>query len=282
MLGKLIAYEWKATWKLMVILNAVVIVLSGLGVMFASVEGLGDMIGRTSMGSAWMFIMFFSFLMVYILGIFALSIGTTIYFYVRFYRNIYTDQGYLMHTLPVTEHELILSKAIVAFIWRMIGVVITSVGVGSILVVLFGKIDDLSGWPTRVYREYVEEVYDGNSAYFFTYIILMLLCGLVSVVHSIFMGYAAISIGQLASKNKVLASIGAYFGIMIIVGMISNTLSQTFFFSASVFDDMKYTPGRMGAISIGSTLAMCILSTALAVGGYFITHYMMKKKLNLE
>ena len=282
MLGKLIAYEWKATWKLMVILNAVVIVLSGLGVMLASVEGLSDMIDRSSMGSVWLFIMFFSYIMVYILGIFALSIGTTIYFYVRFYRNIYTDQGYLMHTLPVTEHELILSKAIVAFIWRMIGVVITMVGVGSIVMVLFGKLDDLPDWPTRMYKGFVEEVYDGNVAYFIIYLILMLVSGIVSVVHSIFMGYASISIGQLASKNKVLASIGAYFGILIIVGMISNTLSQTFFFSASVFDDMKTLPGRMGAVSIGSTLAMCILSAVLAVGGYFITHYMMRKKLNLE
>ena len=143
MLGKLISHEWKDTWKLMTILNGAVIVLSVLGMFFAATGNLTDIFNREDVTSVWVFVMYISFIMVYILGIIALSVGTTLYFYVRFYRNLYTDQGYLMHTLPVTEHELILSKAIVAFIWKAVSVLVVGLGIGAIVLTFAGTAEDI-------------------------------------------------------------------------------------------------------------------------------------------
>ncbi|PYG87471.1 hypothetical protein LY28_02141 [Ruminiclostridium sufflavum DSM 19573] len=36
---------------------------------------------------------------------------------IRFYRNLYSNEGYLMFTLPVKPHELLISKVIAGFCW---------------------------------------------------------------------------------------------------------------------------------------------------------------------
>ncbi len=186
MLGKLFVHEWKDSWKLMTILNGTVLILSVLGVFFASAGNLGDIFERDSVSSVWVFLMYMSFLMVYVLGIFALSIGTTLYFYIRFYRNMYTDQGYLMHTLPVNEHELILSKAFVAIIWKAIGVVVVACGISAIVTAFASTTGDLIReiipYGFDMFGEYIDQVYDGSTGLFALYLLTMLVTGIGSVI----------------------------------------------------------------------------------------------------
>ena len=159
-------------------------------------------------------------------SIFALSIGSALYFYIRFYRNLYTDQGYLMHTLPVSEHSLILSKAFIAVIWRLAGMVIMAFGIGSLVFSFMGPAFRDEYLSLRdIYEAFGFD--DMNIVYIILCMILAILFGIGSVIFSVFQGYAAISIGQLASKNKVLASVGAYFGIQIVLSIISNIFTQS-------------------------------------------------------
>lgn len=287
MLGRLFAHEWKDTWKLMTILNGAVLALSLLGGAFAAMGDIDGIFRRDDFGNVWLFIMYMSFITVYILGIIVISIGTTLYFYIRFYRNMYTDQGYLMHTLPVTEHDLILSKALVALIWRVIGVIVMGVGILAILTALIGRAGNLFTEVIpdahTLYRDFVEEMYDGNAGYFLMYVLVSLITGIGGLIYSVFMGYAAISLGQFAKKNKVIASVGIYFGIMIASSMISNMISQFFMLLVLRFDsDEMFVPGRFGALSIGTSFLMGIVVYAMSAAFYVITHRVMVKGLNLE
>lgn len=287
MLGKLFAHEWKDTWKLMTVLNGTVLVLSVLGVIFAATGNLVDVIKRDSISSVWVFLMYMSFFMVYVLGILALSIGTTLYFYIRFYRNMYTDQGYLMHTLPVNEHELILSKALVAFIWKIIGAVVTAMGIGAIIAAFVSTtgdfINEILPYAHEIFGEYIEEVYDGNAGLFALYLAAMLITGIGSVIYSIFMGYMAISLGQQVKKNKVLASVGIFFGVNIVVSMITNMINQfVMLFVVKLNDGEAFRQGRFGAASIGTSLLMGIIIWLLAGVFYVVSHRIMKDRLNLE
>ncbi len=287
MLGRLIYHEWKDTWKLMTILNGAVIVLSVLGVIFAATGNITDVFKRNDAGSVWMFVMYVSFVMVYVLGIIALSVGTTLYFYVRFYRNLYTDQGYLMHTLPVTAHELILSKALIAFIWKVIGVLVMSIGIGSIIVSFAATTGEffreIMPYGREMFDEYVDMVYDGNAGLFFLYIIVMLITGIGGLIYSIFMGYASISLGQQAKKNKVLSSVGIFFGINIAVSMATNMINQfIMLFTVRLSAKEAFRPGRFGSASIGISLLMGIIVYVLAVLFYMISYRIMDKRLNLE
>ncbi len=97
------------------------------------------------------------------------------------------------------------------------------------------------------------------------------------------MGYMAISLGQQAKKNKVLASVGIFFGINIVVSMITNMINQfVMLFVVKFSDDGMFHPGRFGAASIGTSLIMALIIWVLAGIFYLTTFRIMKNRLNLE
>lgn len=281
MLGKLFVHEWKDSWKLMAILNGAVLVLSLAGIVLNIFTGAMDKSTMFKSGGTMSFMIYGSYLLLYVLSIFALTVGSALYFYVRFYRNLYTDQGYLIHTLPVSEHSLIWSKALIAIIWRLVGMVIMAVGIGSLMVSFLGPAlhADLPSLK-HAYREL--GIADINPLYQIMYALLAITFAIGSVIFSVFQGYAAISIGQLASKNKVLASVGAYFGIQIALSIISNILTQSLMFMAFRIDF------RWDLLNNNNPMFLLYLAGAnvgiygVSVGFYFITQQIMKKRLNLE
>lgn len=48
--------------------------------------------------------------------------------YVQYYRSMFGRVGYLYQTLPLTVHELLISKIVATFIWVMIGILILLLG----------------------------------------------------------------------------------------------------------------------------------------------------------
>ena len=71
----------------------------------------------------------------YIICLAALSLCVTLCTVIRFYKNFFTDEGYLMFTLPVKTSDLILSKTLVAVIWRLISflfIILSVFGIASV------------------------------------------------------------------------------------------------------------------------------------------------------
>ena len=110
MLSRLIRHEWKETWRIPVISFIVILFLTLVCfICFRQMEPPAD---ENSINAGAFVIM-----MLYCLIISCISTVVTIYIAIRFYRNLYTDEGYLMHTLPVTPRQLILAKLLVAALW---------------------------------------------------------------------------------------------------------------------------------------------------------------------
>ena len=110
MLSRLIRHEWKETWRIPVISFIVILFLTLVCfICFRQMEPPAD---ENSINAGAFVIM-----MLYCLIISCISMVVTIYIAIRFYRNLYTDEGYLMHTLPVTPRQLILAKLLVAALW---------------------------------------------------------------------------------------------------------------------------------------------------------------------
>ena len=95
MLGKLMKYEWQATWKLLLPANLLIIVMTFFGCMAVRLN-LGDIDNDGIMFGAVMI------LVTYVGSMFVVMIGTAIFLIYRFYTSTYGDQGYLLHTLPVS------------------------------------------------------------------------------------------------------------------------------------------------------------------------------------
>ena len=110
MLSRLIRHEWRETWRIPVISFLVILFLTLVCfICFRQMEPPAD---ENSVNAGAFVIM-----MLYCLIISCISTVVTIYIAIRFYRNLYTDEGYLMHTLPVTPRQLILAKLLVAALW---------------------------------------------------------------------------------------------------------------------------------------------------------------------
>ncbi|MBQ8198200.1 MAG: hypothetical protein IJZ76_02090 [Lachnospiraceae bacterium] len=271
MLKKLFVHEWKDSWRLVGIMNLIVIGLTLIGTFFLNNETWNAMDKNEFIAvTVVVYMMFF------IASIAALSMVVTFYFYIRFYRNLYTDQGYLMHTLPVTAHQLIWSKTFVATIWMVISTVVM---VGSIFGLVFAAIpgEERGEFWREMSEAFAMMDFDGRAV---VIVVLYILAIIVGQLSNVFMGYASISIGQMFKKQKVLGAIGVYIGIYMLIQTVSSygMMFVTMFIDPYVMETSMEADNFM----IVFLLILMLISGLLTTGFYFITHYIMKNKLNLE
>ena len=110
MLKQLLKYEFKATKSLYFGLYLALALLSVvLGVSFRQENAWAD---NTNFGRLEVILM-----VLYLSVIFAIAVLCFVSTVQRFYKNLLGREGYLMHTLPVTETQLILSKLITSMVW---------------------------------------------------------------------------------------------------------------------------------------------------------------------
>ena len=145
MLKQLLKYEFKATKRRYFGLYLALALLSVvLGVTFRQEHALAH---STSFQNLEVILM-----IVYVSVILAIAVLCFVNTIQRFYQNLLGREGYLMHTLPVNENQLILSKLFTSMVWvlcsGLVGIVCITVMVsigGVIEPETFGMVD-WNGW----------------------------------------------------------------------------------------------------------------------------------------
>lgn len=271
MLGKLIKYEFKSTGRMLLPLYGLLIILSFI-TRFSTFNESNFITENTIMKIFSVVI-----ILAYILVNFIVVIGTFVVIIQRFYKNIFGDEGYLMNTLPVKPWENITSKTIVAFIWSILSGIIAIV---SFIIMIGVKFSDISSGLSKMMQELriVNLQYDG-AIIKMAFILGILI--IVSTIQSILHIYASISVGQTAQKRRVLASIGTYIGFSIIVSIISNIASLNLGTSEIMYVNNANITDILTLLNKAFIITL-ILNIVLSIIYFFITNYMMKKKLNLE
>lgn len=210
----------------------------------------------------------------------------------HFYRNLMTDEGYLTFTLPVKTSEILWSKLITAMFWTLI-----STAVVFLCVLLFAGVSasgskngmQILGDLTDGVRQ-IFGVFGAKSALLTVEFILLALAGMAySILHI----YLALVIGGVVShKHKILAGIGFYFVISIIVSVITS-IAQ-YYLGGSLITGMSAF-GSVWRIQSDVEMANSLVRAAqpyywfnlvflLAMdAAYFLlSKYFLEKKLNLE
>ena len=118
MLGKLFKYEFKNTYKLMFIIYGVMAFVTILGCI--AMYGDSDPAGTENQLQE---IFFTAAMVFYVLGVFALFVVSYVYMCVHFYKTMYSDQGYLTHTLPVGQMSIFNVKLLVSLCWLMLSLI---------------------------------------------------------------------------------------------------------------------------------------------------------------
>lgn len=268
MLGKLMKYEWKATWKLLLAANALTLVMT---IIAWCMVKMWDQRGYSDF--RMMDFMAVMVLLSYAGSMFAVSVGTAIYLIHRFYTSTYGDQGYLLHTLPIDTHHIIIAKVLVSAAWIMIDIVSIYLSVIFLLASagdFFDSMFMMEGMKNTI-------GYLGAHKITIFTVVMTLIAFVFSVFADVLKVGACISLGQLSSNHKLMCSFGWYVVVYIVEQVISgvylaiqiafyNGLSSTH--HASYFNNQWETSLIAGIIS-------CVVY-------YLLTWYVMSRKLNLE
>ena len=196
------------------------------------------------------------------------SAGSLFFLVYRFYKRCFTDEGYLTFTLPVTTHQILLSSFLNTIIGELIMLVAVCLSVG-IAVLLF-----LAAFPENLIwadvsvglKEAFSQMW-ASLAEHIDVLASMTVTGIIGALSELIVLMLAVTIGALiAKKHKILAAVGVYYGIGIVQSFVFT------FVNLSVWD--KHTV--LGFFSLTS-----LTSLVIGIGGYFLMHYLVDKKLNL-
>lgn len=269
MLGKLMKYEFKATSRMLLPIN-------GAMLLFALINRLFMELNFFQTGNMAISALATVMAVMYVMVIIAAFVITLIVIIQRFYKNLLTDEGYLMFTLPVKAHSHITSKGIVAFVWYLASFVVCALSI-FILVVDQNVIDGLSQFFTVELPRYFQLAGGDGIAILFEVLALFLL----SFVSGILMSYCSIALGSLFHNHKILGAFGMYLAINFVMQIIGTVGILVGFASSN--DAALWS--TMDSIRLVSTvvLPLCIAYYAVfSVVFYWVTNFIFQKKLNLE
>lgn len=266
MLGKLLKYDFKAVSKLLAIINGVVLLCALLGAIFI------PLVSNFGFSSNTLIILGLLAFVFYLILCMASSFATYIIIASRFYKSLFSNEGYISRTLPVTSSMQLISKTIMGFTWALINSLVL-VSAFTLILLLPGVREDL---PSMNF--FLSELgYQTMQKFFFDLVAygLMMLLGLLS---GVIMIYCSIALGQLmSSTHKVLASVAMYFVLSTVTSLFATAITlPTMFRTESYYTNPSYVE-----VMDPLTFYTSIMSLILAIVMYVVTDYIMRKKVNL-
>ena len=186
-----------------------------------------------------------------------------------------------MHTLPVKPWMLIVSKLTIGTIWFYL---IDLLLVGAITLIT------LIALPTMAYfsSEDLLELRTMFQSYhtIFTVPSILFLAIPVMIIGSVFSLltiYASISLGQLFSSHKVLASILCYLGLSTILSTAMMLLTAPTTAGVFILQSTSANPmADFASIYWSIMLISLFANLVLCVPAFWICNYVMKRCLNLD
>ena len=262
MFGKLMKAEWRASRRVIGALCAVVLISGAL------LGLLGNLLLREENGN-WQLPGFvnvlFSLLSVAAVLAVALSLAASVFYALwRYYRSRFTEEGYLTYTLPVNNHQLMLSS-ILASVLEILLVGLATVAAVAIAFGIFAaelpwnEVDWGQVWSR--FEELLSSLRPvvGDVLLVLLNIVLMCLATLLTLMLAVTIGATA------AKKHPVLLAIAVYYGLSLV--------RMAAYLNAA---DAAY-------LSSGATLAaLAGVNAAVMLIAYFWMYYLTSRRLNLN
>lgn len=267
MLTKLLKKDFQATSRYFIPLIIGFIVISTFCKIFFEVGIV------SSTDNDFILIVTTIFLSLYVIYIIGFYILTYVIIVGDFYKTMVSEQAYLTHTLPVKTSTLLYSKIIVSVVWQTF---VELLIIFSFFLFVIGHMSDIN--LTELLMQF--EMVMGIS--FKLYITFIAICLFLGSIFNPLLFFTSIALGHLFGKHRVLGAILSYIGIYSVLQVISVIMLIAFGYSISTTIGMGESPETFGNLftslmwpSIGFTLIF-------GIAFYILTHYIFRKKLNLE
>ncbi len=261
MLSKLLRHEINATARLLVPLYLILLFLSIVD----------RIVLRLTIFNGVLQVIPGIFTFMYVMTIITIIIVTVLLMIMRFYKNLLSDEGYLMFTLPVKTHQIITSKLLVAVFWAIVSFLAVFI---SIFFVAAEPNSLLNLWTHMKSSLGAIRAEFGSNYIVFT--VEMLAMALLGLIYFILNVYTAIAVGQLFHNHKIIGSVGAYIGINTAVQTIATIIIMMLgYFVHISMNDINAIPEFILPMFLLFLLVFNIIF-------YSVTKYLFQKKLNLE
>lgn len=191
----------------------------------------------------------------------------------RFVRNIYKDESYLTHTLPVSKNKIYLSKVLTAII-----TLLTS----FIVIIVCLAIATLNKDTWIILKESLEQsaIYFDSSV--FSFIFVMIITIFFEFLFMMMSGILGIIIGHRSNNLKIVKSIVIGF----VIYMILSSMSLGALFVAgllnsdimSLFNNIEVSSNALKSMMLVGILVYAIYN----LGIYFIGNKLLNKGVNVD
>lgn len=203
----------------------------------------------------------------------------------RFYRNLLGREGYLMHTLPVTETQLVTSKLISSTVWSLCSILAACLSFGILAVLMMADMDLLEQLPWLFSQ--LREAFSQFSIEFWEALLFSGLVCFVRMVSAIACIYAACMVGHQFKNHPALAGILSFFVMQYLQGWLEKLLQiGTGVYEAAIYTVVGDAGSIKNALSalgyMGSAALTLGIAVAFGVFWFGLTVWLMRNKLNLE
>lgn len=265
MFAKLLKKEWRSSRKVIGLLCAIILisgVLIGASA-FTMARWQQVFEGQEVIGAALGILV-----MLCVMAVGVSCAASIVYVLCRFYQSRFTQEGYLTYTLPVSNHELMLSSILMNTLEILLVLITAGVAVvlsmGIFALALPWNEVDPEAWAYlwRCAGETLGELgkHAGEVGAVLLFLLLLCLGELITLMLAVTVG------GMAAKKHPILMSVVAYYGIGILKSIIGGLGLFTSFGSSNAW-------GYLGSLDC--------LNLLVILGGYFLMYWLTEKKLNL-
>ncbi|MBE6718600.1 MAG: hypothetical protein E7574_05045 [Ruminococcaceae bacterium] len=201
----------------------------------------------------------------------------------RYYKNMFTHEGYLTLTLPVTSAQ---------HIWVKVTAGVVSILAGFVMIVLAVCVATAGELNIELFKALfylLNDAQDLFEGHFIPYLIEIMILFLVALFSGTLLFYACISIGQLSNKNRIAAAIGVFFAYYFVTQILSTVFMIVLQMIRGNLYFIQFLDSVREFLSLDLFWSLhlfwwfAIIFTALLGLLYFsVSHFILKKKLNLE
>lgn len=269
MVRKLFKHEFKAWLRVAPIVFGITLAVAGMHRILQFFES-DTMYYSIINGSA---------IFIYVVALLATMATPIIFGITRFYKNMFSGEGYLTLTLPVTPANHLWVKVITAVVFALISL---AVCILSAIVITAG---DVFTEVCKAGAYLVNMLHKDIAGHLAGYCVEFCLLILVSLFMTYLLYYTCICVGQLFRKNRVLAAVGVYFGVYVVNQILGTILSIVIV----ILEETGALEGLFRIISahpyatVHTVLcAMTVLYALLALVYHLICNSIIRKRLNLE
>lgn len=275
MLIKLIKYDIRADYKKYAITAAALILISFI-VRFADVK-----FGSLDDGNDWK-VLFNVLVCSFIALCGAAMLLTIIFSAVRYQKKMYSDEGYLLNTIPANPMLHILSSVITEYIWT---IAIAAVDIVA-LIISAGGLGFWRGFFTPI--QYVVTIDPAFAIYLLTYLLIFPGALMLTLTFVINFGY-------LFRSHRVLAGIVGYVGLIIVSNILSSVIAGKSNFNAATMkilsDNSDYITSdesyqivmrELAKLASGTYTSTLIINVIIFAAIFIVSSYILKKKFNID